>query len=190
MKSNLATKTLIIGCATVLTALTVSAQQHRWAGRTLNEVEWTIHEKLTSLPSYGVFDTIDFEVRGNAVTLSGQVIGERLKERAERAVKQVNTIERVVNDIEVLPVSRHDDALRMSMYRALYDNQPAGKISASASRPIHIIVKNGWVTLEGVVESDADRDMFHLRAFQVTAHVSDKLRVAPDESSAKLVGSR
>ncbi len=49
-----------------------------------------------------------------------------------------------------------------------------------------IIVKDGWVTLEGVVDSDADRSMVHLRALQATAHVSDNLRVAPESVPGQL----
>jgi hyperosmotically inducible protein len=169
-----------IGCATVLFALTAFAQQHQWAGRTLDNFEWAIHEKLAVLPSYGVFDTVRFEVQGRTVTLSGQVVRESVKQNAERIVRQLNGVESVVNHIEVLPSSRRDDALRINVYRAIYEKEPLEKYGTRAAPPIHIVVKDGWVQLEGVVDSDADRSLIHLRALKATAHVSDNLRVAPE----------
>lgn len=181
MKSNLLRRISRIGCVAMLAAFCALAQEHKWAGRTLDNFEWTIHEKLAVLPSYGVFDTIRFEVQGKTVTLSGQVVNERVKQSAERAVSQLNGVENVVNRIEILPSSRRDDVLRMNVYRAIYEKEPLEKYGTRATPPIHIIVKDGWVALEGVVDSDADRSMVHLRALKVTAHVSDNLRVAPEE---------
>jgi hyperosmotically inducible protein len=168
-----------MGCATVFIALTAFAAQHKWAGRTLNDFEWTIHEKLATVP-HGVFDTLNFEAQGGTVTLSGQVLKESVKQKAERLVRRVHGVEKVVNHIEVLPSSRRDDALRTNVYRAVYDPALLAKYGARPDPSIHIIVKDGWVTLEGVVDSDADRSLVHLRALNVSAHVSDNLRVAQD----------
>ncbi len=165
----------------LLAAFSALAQEHKWAGRTLDNFEWSIHEKLAVLPSYGVFDSIRFEAADKVVTLSGQVVKENLKHNAERMVAQVNGVARVINQIEVLPPSRRDDALRMNVYRAIYEKQPLGKYEALASPPIHIIVKDGWVTLEGVVDSEAERTSVRLRASNASSHVSDHLRVAPEE---------
>jgi len=181
MKNNLMQRISRIGVATLLIALCASAQQHKWAGRTLDGLEWTIHEKLAVLPSYGVFDTVRFELEGKTVTLSGQVVKESVKQNAERVVSRVDGVEKVVNKIEVLPSSRRDDALRMNVYRAIYEKAPLAKYGTRPAPPIHIIVKNGWVSLEGVVDSDADRSLVHQRALSAHAHVSDNLRVAPDE---------
>ncbi len=178
MNNNLLQRISRIGCATLLAAFSALAQEHQWAGRTLDDFEWRIHERLAALPSHGVFDTVRFEVDGKTVTLSGQVVKESAKQNAERAVSHLDGVEKVVNHIEVLPSSRRDDALRTNMYRALYQNQPLEKYATGEAPPIHIIVKNGWVTLEGVVSSDADRSKAHLKALEVTAHVSDNLRVA------------
>ena len=165
----------------MLVALCASAQEHSWAGRTLDNFEWTIHEKLAVLPSYGVFDTVRFEVQDKTVTLSGQVVKESVKQNAERMVAHLDGVEKVVNQIEVLPSSRGDDALRMNVYRAIYEKQPLEKYGTRASPSVHIIVKNGWVTLEGVVDSDSDRSLVHLRALRASAHVTDHLRVAPQQ---------
>jgi hypothetical protein len=179
MKNNLSKQGLTMVCATLLFASHAWTQEHRWAGRTLDDVEWSIHEAIASLPTYGVFDTINFEVQGKTVTLSGLVVGEKVKHRAERAISRLSSVERVINHIEVLPSSRRDDALRMNVYRAIYPKKDDP--SRQTDPPIHIIVKNGWVTLEGVVDSDADRGRLSLQAMQVTAHLSDNLRVVPDQ---------
>jgi hyperosmotically inducible protein len=179
MTNNLLRRISRIGCAVLLVALCALAQEHRWAGRTLNDLEWSIHEKLAVLPLHGVFDTLNFEVQGKTVTLSGQVVNERVKQNAERVVGRLDGVEGVVNQIEVLPSSRRDQTLRVNMYRAIYQAQTLEKYGTRAVPPIHIIVKDGWVALEGVVDSDADRSMVHLRALKVTGHVSDHLRVAP-----------
>jgi hypothetical protein len=111
MRRNFLRKLSKMGCVSLLFTLTALAQEHKWAGRTLDAVEWTVHEKLAAPPFHGVFDTLD-----------------------------------------------------------KYAGRPAS--------PIHIIVKDGWVTLEGVVDSDADRSLVHQRALEVTAHASENLRVA------------
>jgi len=178
MKNKLLKRYSLIGFAALLAALSAFGQEHQWAGRTLDDLEWTIHEKLAVLPSHGVFDTVRFEVQGNTVTLSGCVVKESVKQNAERAVRQINGVQKVANTIEVLPVSHRDDALRTNVYRAIYEQQPLDKYGTREAPPIHIIVKNGWVSLEGVVDSDADRSLVHLRVLGVTSHVSVNLRVS------------
>ncbi len=182
MKNKMMQTISRIGCAVLLAAFCASAQQHPWAGRTLDNLEQTIHERLAVLPSYGVFDTVRFEVQGRTVTLSGQVVKEAVKQNAERMVKRVDGVESVVNHIEVLPSSRRDDALRMNVYRAIYESRPLEKYGTRAAPSVHIIVKDGWVTLEGVVDSEADRRLVHLEALKASAHVSENLRVAPEGS--------
>jgi hyperosmotically inducible protein len=180
MKLNLIQRISRIACAALLAALCASAQDHKWAGRTLDDFEWSIHEKLAAMPFHGVFDTLRFEIQDKTVTLSGQVVNDRSRQTAETAVARVNGVESVVNKIEVLPSSRQDDVLRLNVYRAIYEKEPLEKYGARGAPAIHIIVKNGWVTLEGVVDSDTDRSMAQLRALKITAHVDDHLRVAPE----------
>jgi len=178
--NNLLQRISKIGCATVLAAVCALAQEHKWAGRTLDNFEWTIHERLAALPFHGIFDTLNCEVQGKTVTLSGQVLDGKVRQNAERAVRQLNGVEKVVNHIEVLPPSKQDDVLRMNVYRAIYKTQPLEKYGTRATPAVQIIVKNGWVRLEGVVDSDADRDAAHLRALKVTVHVLDDLHVSPE----------
>jgi hypothetical protein len=167
----------ILGTLMLLGA-SAHAQDHRWAGRQLDDFEWAIHERLATLPFHGVFDTLDFAVQGKTVILSGQVVKGSVKERAERAVKRIDGVETVVNRIEVLPSSRRDDALRVNLYRAIYQDAAPAEYDGGSPAFVHIIVKDGAATLEGVVNSDADRSAIHVRALNVTAHVNDKLRVS------------
>jgi hyperosmotically inducible periplasmic protein len=182
MKNKLKRTLLTLVYASALAGSSAFAQQHQWAGRTLDNLEWAVHERLAGLPSYGVFDTIRFEVEGHTVTLSGQVTRDTIKHTAARAVGHVAGVDKVVNKIEVLPSSKSDDALRKRLYRAIYENGLLEKYETRPAPPIHLIVKNGWLSLEGVVDSDADRNTVHIQALQVTAQVRDNLRVASQGS--------
>lgn len=81
--------------------------------------------------------------------MSGQVVNESVKQTAERAVRQINGVDGIVNRIEVLPSSRRDDTLRMNVYRTIYEKPPLEEYGTRAAPPIHIIVKDGWVALGG-----------------------------------------
>lgn len=174
-------------CAALLLTGAVQAQEHRWAGRTLDKLEWAVHERLASLPMRGAFETVNFEVDGSQVTLSGQVLRESLKEKAESAVRDVGGVTRVVNKVEVLPQSKRDDVLRMNVYRAIYEKDAS---DTAGSPEVHIIVRHGWVTLEGIVDSESARTKIHKQALGITAHVSDQLRVAPQPEPAALAKKR
>ena len=170
------------GAVASLLAFSALAQEHKWAGRTLDNVEQTIHERLAVLPFHGVFDTLNFEVQGKTVVLTGHVVKESVAEKAVRAVKQLDGGEKVVNHAEVLPSSQRDDALRKNLYRALFENTVGPGEGQYSGTAIHIIVKNGAVTLEGVVKSDADRNRVFLKTAQVAGHVINNLRVSGDQS--------
>jgi hyperosmotically inducible protein len=181
MERTVFTRLCAVGCVALFGALPLLAQEHRWAGRTLNDLEWRIHEELAMLPFHGVFDTLEFELEGKTVTLSGHVVRESVKANAERVIRRLEGVEQVVNRIEVLPSSRRDDAVRMNVYRAIYERQPLEKYGTRAMPPIHIIVKDGYVTLEGFVDSDEDRNTAYARARKVAVHVVNNLRVAREE---------
>lgn len=180
MNTTMRRRVLGFGCVAMFAALPMLAQEHKWAGRTLNDLEWRIHEELAMVPFHGVFDTLKFDLQEKTVTLTGQVVRETVKTSAERVIKRLDGVEEVVNQIEVLPSSRRDDAIRMNVYRAIYEKQPLEMYGTRAMPPIHIIVKNGYVTLEGVVDSDEDRNSAHVRARKVAPHVVNNLRVAPE----------
>ena len=118
-----------------------------------------VRHELVMLPYYGVFDNLAYRVDGTKVTLFGQVTKPTLKSDAERVVKRVEGVTTVENEIEVLPLSPMDDQTRMATYRALYSRPPLQRYQMGAVPSIYIIVKNGNVTLIGVVSSEADKDI-------------------------------
>jgi hyperosmotically inducible protein len=125
----------------------------------LNRIKKEVRHELVMLPYYGVFDNLAYEVRPDGtVTLQGQVTRPTLKNDAERAVKDVEGVSRVVNQIEVLPLSPNDDNLRIALYRAIYGSSQLTRYALQAVPSIHIIVKNGQATLEGVAANDADKN--------------------------------
>jgi hyperosmotically inducible protein len=125
-----------------------------------------IRHELATLPYYGVFDWLEFEVRpDNTVVLRGQVVRPTTKSDAEARVKDVEGVAKVINEIEVLPLSPQDDRLRAALYRAIYDwDGPLFRYATQAVPPIHIIVKNGRAVLKGVVASEADKNLAYIKA--------------------------
>jgi hyperosmotically inducible periplasmic protein len=124
-----------------------------------------VRHQLLMLPFYGVFDDLAFRVDGNTVTLLGAVTQPVLKSDAERVVKKIEGVGRVINQIEVLPPSPMDDQIRLAEYRAIYgDPVLSTRYGYRALPSIHIIVKNGHVTLEGVVANEADKNLVNIRA--------------------------
>ncbi len=115
-----------------------------------------LRHQLLVLPYYSVFDTIDFSLSGDTVTLTGQVLRPTLKTHAEAAVKSLEGVGSVVNNIEVLPRSATDDELRREVYRVIFEDTELARYAIQAVPPIHIIVKNGAVTLVGKVDKDSD----------------------------------
>src|SRR5258705_6286245 len=138
-------------------ALQAGARNH-----IINEVR---HE-LATLPYYGVFDWLEYEVRpDNTVVLRGQVVRPTTKSEAEARVRSIEGVTKVVNEIEVLPLSPEDDRLRLALYRTLYNwDSPLFRYATQSVPPIHIIVKNGRATLKGVVDSKADAQLAYMRA--------------------------
>ena len=123
-----------------------------------------VRHELVTLPYYGVFDNLAYRVDGSKVTLFGQVRDPVLKDSAGRAVKSIEGVSAVDNQIEVLPVSGMDDGTRMAVYRAIYSKPSLQRYQMGAVPPIHIIVKNGDVTLEGVVANEMDKNVAGIAA--------------------------
>ena len=123
-----------------------------------------VRHQLVMLPWYSVFDNLAYKVEGDKVTLYGQVTRPTLKSDAEAAVKSIEGVASVVNNIEVLPLSPMDDELRRAVYRAIYGDPALSRYGFQAVPSIHIIVKNGNVTLEGVVDNETDKNLAGLRA--------------------------
>jgi hyperosmotically inducible protein len=143
-----------------------------------------VRHQLLLLPYYSVFDNLMFKVEGDKVTLLGQVVRPTLKSDADKVVKEIEGVASVNDQIEVLPVSPIDDQLRRAVYRAIYSDAALSKYGWSALPSIHIIVKNGNVTLEGVVDNDTDRNMANMRANQVpnVFSVTNNLKVGSGDT--------
>jgi hyperosmotically inducible protein len=133
-----------------------------------------VRHELVMLPYYGVFDNLAYRVDGRHVTLYGQVTRPTLKSDAENAVKGIEGVESVTNDIEVLPLSPNDDRVRLAVYRAIYGHPGLQRYALSAVPSIHIIVKNGNVTLEGVVANEGDKNIANIQANSVSGVFSVK----------------
>jgi hyperosmotically inducible periplasmic protein len=138
-----------------------------------------VRHELLMLPYFGVFDNIAFKVDGYTVTLLGQVVRPTLKSDAGNVVKHIEGVEKVDNQIEVLPPSSMDDRLRLRLYRAIYGYPALEKYALGVQKPIRIIVKNGNVTLEGVVDNEGDKNFAGIRANGVSGifSVTNNLRV-------------
>lgn len=134
------------------------------AARNMNRMAKQVRHELVMLPYYGVFDELAYRVDGGTVTLFGAVTRPTLKSSAEQVVKDVEGVERVVNEIEVLPVSPNDDRIRLAAYRAIYGHNALNRYALQAVPPIHIIVKNGALKLSGVVANEGDRNIANMQA--------------------------
>jgi hyperosmotically inducible protein len=126
-----------------------------------------IRHELVMLPYYGVFDHLAYRLDGMKLTLVGQVTRPTLKSDAERVVKRIEGIEMVANEIEVLPLSAHDDRIRLATYRAIYGHPVLHQYSIRAVPPVHILVKHGNVTLEGVVLNQLDSTVAYQQSLSV-----------------------
>lgn len=139
-----------------------------------------IRKQLVTLPFYGVFDNLAFEINGDTVILSGQVLRPTTRKDAERRVAKIEGVERVVNRIEVLPLSSFDDSIRVRTYRAVFRTSSLYRYAMGANPSIHIVVNRGHVTLEGVVSSEMDRRLAYIAANGVPGvfSVTNNLRIA------------
>ena len=147
--------------------------------RALTGIAREVRHELVMLPYYGVFDNLVFRVDGSTVTLMGQVTRPTLKSSAENVVKNIEGVEKVVNNIEVLPLSPNDDQIRLATYRAIYGHTALNRYALQAVPPIHIIVNNGKLTLEGVVATEMDKNIANIQAGSVPGvfSVTNNLRV-------------
>lgn len=138
-----------------------------------------VHRQLANLPYYGVFDNLAYQVNGTTVTLYGQVVRPVTKSDAESRVKHIEGVTKVVDNIEVLPLSPMDNALRVRVYRAVFSRGSMYRYAQGVIPSIHIIVDNGHVTLEGVVTSKQDSELAQIGANTVPGvfSVTNNLRI-------------
>lgn len=167
-----------------------------------------VRKDIVTNTQYGVFDFIHFAIKGNTVILRGQASRPTLKSSLESSIKRIDGVKSVVNEIEVLPLSPNDDRIRAAVYRAIYGYGPLQRYTSNRGpgarmgnnsiarqaggitndppfgwHAIHIIVKNGNVTLEGVVDNSGDLALAGIRANMVSGvfSVDNQLQVAGKE---------
>jgi len=144
-----------------------NASEETDAARARDRLAREIRAELLMLSSYGVFDSLEFQILpDNSVVLRGVSTSDKLKSDAEQAVRQIETVVAVRNDIEVLQPLLDDQRLRQELFRAVYSGELA-RYSNGSLNPIHIVVRNGSVTLKGVVDSEADKNLAAVQANSV-----------------------
>jgi osmotically-inducible protein OsmY len=160
-------------------ALSLFASAQKMATGSAEHIQTEVRHQLNMMPYVTAFDFIAFKVDGRNVTLLGEVTRPVLKSDAENAVKHVEGVEQVENQIEVLPPSSQDDAIRIRLFRAIYGYPQLQKYELGTTKPIRILVKSGHVTLAGIVDSEGDKNVAGIRAKSVPGifSVDNKLQV-------------
>ena len=172
--------------ATVIVLLTVSAPA--WAAAAQREdlqIFRDLSRQVMRYPQFTIFDSINAQVDDGIVTLTGRVTMPYKREDIAKRIARINGVREVRNEVTVLPVSQFDDQLRLQIARAIYGNSNFWTYGAMVNPPIHIIVENGRVTLEGVVNSNVDRMLARsiassFGAFSVTNNLKTDSEVADD----------
>lgn len=163
---------LLVSCFTVagLAQVTIGKQDseafHAWLVK-------EVRHELIMLPYYSVFDNLTFRIEGvDGIVLTGQVVKPNLKQDAENVVRRIEGTGKVVNNIEILPLSPNDDIIRRAAFRAIYSKDGLDRYAMSAVPSIHIIVLNGNITLEGLAANQMDKDLAGIAAKQVSGAFS------------------
>jgi hyperosmotically inducible protein len=180
-KLKIAAAVFIAAALLMLNVPVVQAQNPpaRGSGQYQSWLMTEVRHQLVMIPWLSLFDNLQYRVDGNNVTLSGQVTDPVIKDDAEKAVKGIEGVGQVTDNIEVLPLSPMDSQIRRAEYRAIYSFPSLEKYATMALPQIHIVVKNGHVTLDGAVLNQADKDAANIRAKSVpnVFSVTDNLQI-------------
>jgi hyperosmotically inducible protein len=143
-----------------------------------------VRKELVTLPFYSVFDNFTYQIDGDKVILSGEVTRPTLKTSAERVVARIEGVKQVENNIEVLPLSNFDNRIRRGVLYAVYGHPVLNRYALQSTGPIHLIVNNGHVTLEGVVSREMEKNVAFIQANSVPGvfSVTNNLRVENPKS--------
>lgn len=172
MKTTLRGIQLVVAATFVAAPALVQASVHTPSAPTTEaEFQQQVRHQMSMLammPRYNVFDNVIFTVYGRNVTLSGQVTPwSDLKADAGRLAKGIPGVGTVTNNVEILPLSPIDQQIRIAEARAIFSEPTLSSYAEDPFPPIHIIVKNGNVTLEGVVKTQNDKNLVGIRAYMV-----------------------
>lgn len=175
--------------ALTVSALSVGASPLAESDQALErqQVSKRVRKELVTLPYYGVFDNLAYEIEGRTVTLHGQVVRPSTRTDAARRVAKINGVERVVNNIEVLPLSGFDDRIRREAYRSIFNTSGLYRYAMGSNPSLHIVVNHGHLTLEGVVGSRMDKQLaeFAARGISGVFSVTNNLRAESDERNRR-----
>jgi hyperosmotically inducible periplasmic protein len=144
-----------------------SSQSSAANERMQDRISREVYHELVMLPQLTIFDNLSYKVDGNTVTLMGQVRNAVLKDEAQKAIKDVEGVEKINNQIQILPPSPNDDRIRRQVARAIFNDDRLFPYSMGSVPPIHIIVNGGHVSLEGNVNSQGDKNAAGIRANSV-----------------------
>jgi hyperosmotically inducible protein len=180
---------LILACFLAISAPVMAARRAQVAqgmrgSHSLAFVQEGIRKRLASLPYYSVFDNLYFSFDGDTVILGGEVVRPTTKSDAEHAVRSVEGVENVVNNIEVLPLSSIDERIRAVAYQKIFSHPQFTQYALQPVPPIHIIVKNSNLKLEGVVANNSDKILAGMLANQISGvfSVENNLRVENEKN--------
>jgi hyperosmotically inducible protein len=171
---------MILGLGLMASTLSFTAQSAMASLRSTEAIEKQVRHELNMLPYANAFDYMTFTVDANGiVTLTGEVTNPVLKSDANNVVKRVEGVNRVDNQIRVLPLSPMDDGLRVRLFRTIYGYPALQKYELGLNKSIRIIVANGHVTLIGIVDSQMDKNIAGIRANSVPGifSVDNQLKV-------------
>lgn len=187
MRKMIVVTLLFAACLTVVAQTTqtqgTAAQSDRGVSqKAIDRLYREVRNELVMLPNLSLWDNLAYKVEGRKVTLLGQVRTASLKSEAEKAVKSIEGVEQVDNQIEVLPPSPNDDRIRRAVARSIFNTPGLFPYSVQSVPPIHIIVKGGNVTLEGVVNNQGDKNLAEIKTKQVPGvfSVTNHLQVVSD----------
>ena len=176
-----------LSAALVLVASVSFAATEQGSALARQQVAKSVRKALVTLPFYGVFDNLAYSFDGGTATLYGQVVRPTTRSDAERRVARIKGVSRVVNQIEVLPLSSFDDSIRRRAYRQIFGTASLYRYAMGVNPSLHIVVNRGHVTLEGVVSNEGDRRLARIAALQVPGvfSVTNNLRLDRDERRAR-----
>jgi hyperosmotically inducible protein len=187
-KNRLAALALFVALA-ASAATTATASPLTESGQSFDaqQVSKRVRKELVTLPYYGVFDNLAYKVEGDTVTLYGQVVRPSTRSDAERRVAKIKGVQRVVNNIEVLPLSGFDDSIRVEAYRTIFNTSSLYRYAMGSNPSLHIVVNRGHLTLEGVVGNRMDKQLaeFAARSIPGVFSVTNNLIAERDERRAR-----
>ena len=185
-KNRLAAFALFL--AVVASAATAGATPLAESGQGFDQqISKRVRKELVTLPYYGVFDNLAYKVEGDTVMLYGQVVRPSTRSDAARRVAKIKGVGRVVNNIEVLPLSSFDDRLRVDAYRAIFNTSSLYRYAMGSNPSLHIVVNRGHLTLEGVVGNRMDKQLAEFAAREIPGvfSVTNNLVAESDERRAR-----